>query len=619
MERAPSCAPPRAAYGREPALETGVEEQDDRARAPAGAAPVGALRRLLPLLRPFRARLIVALTVSFFAVVAQVGQPLVVEGFIDQAMRQGRRELIVPFALVSLGLGLVQALAWVVRRLALGSTALGVEYTLRNRLYEHLQRLPIAVHDQWQSGQLVSRAVNDIAAIRRFLGFGLAWMMILTVTFVLVIAMLFRLDVFLALITVAFCTPVALLSHRFGRTYREISERSQDQLGDLTTIVEETANGIRVLKAYGREPERSAIFATHAAGLRATLFRGVGQRARFWSLDSLFLASNGALIILVGGTRVANGPLTLGGLVAFISFQVLLVWPARDIGWIVAMAEEAFAASDRVQELLDIEPIITDAPGAVDIEDAEGRIVFEDVTYTYPGTTSPVLEHFDLEVAPGETVALVGLTGCGKSTAALMVPRFHDPDSGRVTFDGLDLRMLTLRSLRSHIGVAFEDPILFSASVRENLLMGHAEASDEQLWDALEAVQADEFVHALPWQLDTRIGEQGYSLSGGQRQRLALARAIVGQPRVLILDDPLSSVDVHTEAAIEAAMRPILKGRSALLIAHRPSTVLLADRVALLNEGRVVATGTHHDLLETSSLYREVMGKDTSQREEVPV
>jgi len=587
-----------------------------RTGPPDGRRPAGHLRRLLPHLRPLRLRLIGAMAASVGVLGAQVGQPQIVKRVVDEVLEGGMRERLVPYALAALALGVLGASMAFIRRNLSGSVSLGLENDVRNRLYAHLQRLSVSFHDGWQSGQLVSRAVSDIGRIRRFLGFGLIWLFILAMTFFWVLLAMFLLDVWLALVMIVFAVPVALVSLRFARRYFEISQRSQDQLGDLTTIIEESATGIRVIKAFGRGPERSDDFAQQGRVLMGTQLEGVRARATFWSLDHVLLGSSLVVTLLLGGSRVAGGSLTLGGLVAFMSYQLLLTWPVRDIGWIIAMAEEAVAASERVFEILDAEPDIADSPGASVLTHAVGHVRLDGVSFGYADVGRQVLADLDLEVAPGETLALVGMTGSGKTSIAALVPRFHDPERGRVTLDGFDLRDLTLASLRSHIGVAFEDPILFSASVRENVLMGHPQGSDDDVWEALRIANADEFVRELPWGLDTRVGEQGHSLSGGQRQRVALARAVIGRPRVLVLDNPLSSVDVHTEAEIEDALRSVLEGRTALLVAHRPSTILLADRVALIHEGRVVATGRHHDLLHTVPLYREVLAKDASDSDE---
>ncbi len=570
----------------------------------------GALRRLLPHVRPYRWQFVLAIAVSAGVLTAQVASPEVIKRFVDEVLEGGMRERLVPYALVVLGLGLFwPALAFTRRRIS-GRIALGLEYDIRNRVYKHLQSLSVDFHDGWQSGDLVSRAVSDISRIRRFIGFGLIFLFQMGMQFSLVLVQLIRIDAALALTAILFCSPVILVSYRFSRLYHEISRKSQDQQGDLTTIVEESATGVRVIKAFGRMPERSALFRAQADKLFQTNLRGVLARKNLWFLDVLLLGLSFVAILLVGGRRVVDGGITVGALTQFVLYQQMLVWPVREIGWIIAMGQEASAGASRVYELLDTPPDIADAPGAVALVDCRGEIRFDNVWFKYPESESLVLRGFDLHIHSGETLALVGMTGSGKSTVAALVSRFYDPTSGSVCLDGHDIRTITVDSLRSHATIAFEDPILFSVSIRENVLMGKPDADDTEVWAALAAAQADGFVSELPWGLDTRVGEQGHSLSGGQRQRVALARAVIGRPRILVLDNPLSSVDVHTEAAIETALRETLVDSTALLIAHRPSTLLIADRVALIHEGRVLSTGTHHDLLASEPLYRRVLAAD---------
>ena len=362
-------------------------------------------------------------------------------------------------------------------------------------------------------------------------------------------------------------------------------------------------------------PERSALFSRASQKLFDTNARGVNARSHLWSLDVLLLGLSFVAILLFGSRFVISGSMDVAQLTQFVLYQQMLVWPVREMGWIIAMGQEASAAAERVFELLDTPADIADAPGATPLETSGGRIEFRDVWFRYPESDDLILRGLDLVIEPGETVALAGMTGCGKSTIASLVSRFYEPTEGRVLIDGRDARSITLRSLREQAGVAFEDPILFSVSVRENVLMGKPDADDEEVWAALRAAMADDFVRELPWGLDTRVGEQGHSLSGGQRQRVALARTVIGRPRILVLDNPLSSVDVHTEAAIEDNLRELLIHSTVILIAHRPSTLLLADRVALLDDGRVIADGRHHDLLHSEPLYRKVLAAEGDEPE----
>jgi ATP-binding cassette, subfamily B, bacterial len=386
------------------------------------------------------------------------------------------------------------------------------------------------------------------------------------------------------------------------------ARKMQDQQGDLATLVEESAGGIRVIKAFGRRAHMAAQFDVRASKVYRTAVSKTRMVATTWPTFDAVPNVTLALVLVGGAAAVATGRMTTGELVAFVALQLMLVWPIDAMGYIIANAQEAMTAADRVLEVLDTEPTIVDRPTATvrDASAVRGNLRFEGVRFTYPGSTVPVLRGIDLDIRPGETMAIVGLTGSGKTTLASLVPRLIDVDAGRILLDGVDIRDSTVDSLRSVVGMAFEEATLFSMSVRENLTLGHRDASDDDIAEALTVAQA-EFVYDLPWKLTTRVGEQGLSLSGGQRQRLALARAVLGRPKVLVLDDPLSALDVHTEELVEEALKRVLVGTTALLVVHRPSTVALADRVALLQDGVIAAVGTHSELLATVPAYRDVL------------
>jgi ATP-binding cassette subfamily B protein len=570
-----------------------------------------ALRRFLPYLRP-QARLF-ALTVVAAAVslAAATTMPLLIKSVIDGPITHRQPGQLLPIGLALICLGAVEAGANFVRRNYSNLASLRMETQLRNDFYAHLQNLQVAFHDNWQSGQLLSRAVADIQTVRRFVGFGLVFAGFFGAQWVLVLAVLLRLDWRLALLSALLLLPLLVVSNRFFRRYARIARRVQDQQGDLTTVVEEMATGVRIIKAFGRNGLLRDRFQNQAAMLRATNLAGVRVRASTWTTFNLLINLNLCLVLLVGGFAVAHGDLTLGGLVAFMTYLFMLIWPLDALGWILAMGEEATTASMRLAEVFDSRPEIVDPPAPTLLARVRGGIRLEGVGFRYP-EGGWVLRGLDLSVEPGETVALVGATGSGKTTLATLVPRLYDVTEGRVTLDGVDVRDLSLRTLRAQIGVAFEDPILFSASVHENLVMGRPITSDTDLRRALQVARA-EFVWDLPWGLETRVGEQGYSLSGGQRQRLALARAVLGAPRVLVLDDPLSAVDVHTEREIEEALASVLSGVTALVVVHRPSTLALADRVALLEDGRIAAIGTHSELLLSSLRYRSLLAEQAEE------
>jgi ATP-binding cassette subfamily B protein len=578
---------------------------------PAGQTPLAALWRTREYLRPYLWLLALMLAAAIGAAGAEIVIPLLVKVIIDGPVAHGDARALLPLGLAATGLGVTEAGLSLYRRWVQASAVTGMERSMRDSLYAHLQRLHAGFHDDWQSGQLLSRATTDMSAIRRFAGFGIVFFITNVATFVAVIALLVRLNWWLGLLTGCIFLPVVAICTRFERRYRVLSRRAQDQEGDLATYVEEAAAGIRVLKALGRRDEASARHGGQAALVRITQVQKARLRGTFWSGLDLVPNAVIGLILLLGALAVSRHALSLGGLVAFIALALQLVWPIEAMGYILASGQEAATAAQRIYEIFDTEPAITDPraaahPGPPAPSGPRGRLAFDHVTFRYPGAPAPVLRDVSLELEPGETVAVVGPNGAGKTTLLQLVPRLADVSGGRVLLDGTDVRDLPVAVLRTRVGCAFEDPTLFSASVRENVSYGAPGADEEAILAALAAAQAD-FVAGLPWGLDTRIGEQGMALSGGQRQRVALARAILARPTVLLLDDPLSALDVHTEARVTRALAQVLAASTALVVAHRPSTVMLADRVALLDEGVVVATGSHHDLLATQPRYRALM------------
>jgi ATP-binding cassette, subfamily B, bacterial len=589
-------------------------------------------------LRPYYLTLALMITAAIVAVTAETMIPLITKSVIDGAIAHGSRGKLLPLGLAAIALGTLQAGLNFYRRWSLAGAVNGMEKTIRDDLYHHLQQLEPGFHDSWQSGQLLSRATNDLSTIRRFAGFGVVFFITSTWTFLLIVALLIRMNWWLGLLTGLLFAPVGVLCLRFEKKYRVLSRLYQDQTGDLATYVEEAAAGIRVLKSLGRRNEAAA---RHLAQSRLVYRSQVGKarlRGTFWA--GLDMAPNAAIgmLLLLGALAVSWHQLTLGGLVAFVTLTLLLIWPIEAMGFIIATGQEAATAAQRIYEIFDAEPEITDphqpfdaqpsvkaataaplppstavrTPAAVS-SGAAGHLVFDRVRFRYPNAPAETLRGVTLDIAPGETIALVGSTGSGKSTLLQLVPRLADATSGLITLGGTDIRDLSLADLRTRVGCAFEDPTLFSASVRENVSFGVQDASEEDVLAALAAAQAD-FVVDLPWGLDTRIGEQGMALSGGQRQRVALARAILARPEVLLLDDPLSALDVHTEAKVTAALADVMATSTALVVAHRPSTVLLADRVALLAGGVIAALGTHHELLASEPRYRDLMSATNLDR-----
>ncbi|MGO9216909.1 MAG: ABC transporter ATP-binding protein [Streptosporangiaceae bacterium] len=552
------------------------------------------------------------LACAIVAVGSEIAIPLLTKSMIDGAIGHGERRLLLPIGAAAVGLGAVQALLNFLRRWIQASAVAGMEQSLRADVYAHLQRLPAAFHDEWQSGQLLSRATTDLSAIRRFAGFGTIFLVTNVVTFIAVVLLLIRLNWWLGLLTATVFLPVVAASTRFQQTYRGLSRRAQDQQGDLATYVEEAATGIRVLKALGRGDEAAGQHRGQALEVFGTELQKARLRSTFWAgLDLIPNALIGVLLLL-GAIATSRHELTLGGLVAFITLTLQLVWPIESMGYILAGGQEAATAAQRVFELLDTPPAITSPAGpraraaGRPAGRRPARLVFDHVGFTYPGAEHALLRDVSLAVEPGQTMVLAGATGAGKTTLLQLVPRLADVTQGAVLLDGTDVRRLPLPVLRARVGCAFEDPTLFSASVRENVAYGAPDADDAVVEAALAMAQAG-FVHDLPWGLDTRIGEQGMALSGGQRQRVALARAILARPSLLIMDDPLSALDVHTEAKVTQALRGLLAETTALVVAHRPSTVMLADKVALLRDGVIAAAGTHAHLLASQPRYRELM------------
>ncbi len=573
-----------------------------------------ALRRYLPYLRPYVGLVVIFGMSQLGSLAAAAAIPKVIQAIIDGPISHHQIGQLVPMAGLLVAIGLLEFVFIFLRRNYSGIASLRMETDLRNDFYAHLQNLQVSFHDNWQSGQLLSRAISDIATVRRFVSYGLIWFLQTIITFAVVLVLMVELDWELALVVVACMLPIVYFSNVFHNKYKVIARRVQDQQGDLTTVIEEMATGVRIIKAFGRTKLMQDRFEMQAKLLRATNLEGIAARAQAWTQLTFLPNLSLVAVLMLGGVNVVQGRLTIGGLVAFMSYVFMLAWPMDAIGWVLAMSEECRTAADRLNEVLDSRPEISDRPGASAMERSRGRIELRGVGFKYPKSEEWILHDIDLVIEPGETVGLVGRTGSGKTTLAYLLPRLYDVVEGAVLLDGVDVRDLHLSSLRSHIGVAFEDPILFSASVHENLVMGRPTVSDEELKRALDVAQAS-FVWDLPWGLETRVGEQGYTLSGGQRQRLALARAVLGRPQVLVLDDPLSSVDVHTEALIEDSLAHVLEGVTALLVVHRPSTLALADRVALLDGGTIVAVGTHTGLMKSNSLYRALLSQEYEDSE----
>jgi ATP-binding cassette, subfamily B, bacterial len=581
-------------------------------------ASLATLRRLAPYVRQHRWTLLGGGAAALAGTLAGLTIPLVTRAIVDGPIARGELGSLPWLVLGVLGLGALEAALMFLRRRLVARPSTGIEATMRTDLFAHLQRLPVAFHDGWPSGQLLSRATADLNTIRWFVAFSGIFLVVNVLTVLVGIGVLLWLSVWLGVVIAVTAVPLLVLTLLLERRFSVAARRAQDQAGDLTTAVEESALGIRVLKSLGRGRRFTERFTAEARGLRGTELLKIRLIAALWAVLVLLQESAIAVVLGLGAWGVAGGSLTIGTLVAAVTVMTYLYWPIASLGWLLAEASNAAAATRRYWEVRDVEPVIVDPADPQTLpRPVRGALELRGVRFRYPGGDREILSGVDLTVHPGETMALVGATGSGKTTLTALVTRLHDVTGGAVLLDGVDVRRLRLADLRAAVATAFEDPVLISASVRENVLLGSPGSSDEQVWEALRVASADGFVAALPWGLDTRIGEQGMSLSGGQRQRLALARAVAGRPPVLVLDDPLSALDVHTEAEVEAALRRVLGGVTALVVAHRPSTVQLADRVALLDAGRITAVGTHTELLATVPEYRRLLASTGEDREEV--
>ncbi len=577
------------------------------------------LRRLYPYIKPALPRIYLGMVAALAAGVMALLIPQVLRELVDGPLQSGDAQQIWPAFVVVLGLGILEALMVFLRRMFVLTPGTHVEARMRNALYSKLQVLPVGFHDRWPSGQLLSRAVSDLNLIRRWISFGLVLLVVNILTIVVGFAFLVNISWVLGLLFIVLSIPLWIYGFAFENKYSTVARRSQDQSGDLATTVEESVHGIRVLKAFGRGSHALNNFANQAEELRGTEIEKARAIAGIWLWLLLVPDVTFALALLGGVWLAASGQISVGDLVAFFATATVLRFPVESIGFLLSMTFDTRTATDRFFEVMDTENSIVDPVAPLTVAEPRGRLVFTDVHFRYqdsPEHLPDLVDGIDLTVEAGETMALVGLTGSGKSTLTALTTRLYDVTGGSITIDGVDVRDLRITELRSLIAMAFEDATLFSASVSDNVLLGRPDATPEDLAEAIDIAQAA-FVYDLPHGLDTLVGEEGLSLSGGQRQRLALARAVAAKPSVLVLDDPLSALDVDTEALVEAALRRVLASTTALIVAHRPSTVMLADRVALLQKGRVTAVGTHSYLLASNSHYRYVISslEDEQKRE----
>ena len=561
--------------------------------------------RLLGFLRPYKVSLVVSIVLAVASQAAAIALVWVTKHVIDSALVPRDSHKLWLFVWAIAALGLVRALLMFGRRLISGKQALAVEMDMRQGLYAHLVRLSFGFYDRHQTGQLMSRATVDLQGVRFFLGYGLIFFFQNVLTVLSVTVVLFIFEWRLALIALAITPVLVVLAYRYSRVAHPTLRDVQQKLADVATVAEENIVGVHVVKSFAQEPQERQKFNSRSEAVFAQTIRANRQRALYVPLISWVPLVAQAAVLLVGARMVSHGSLSVGGFVAFNLYLGMLVMPLRSLGMWVGQAQRATASGERIFQVMDEPEEVSDRPAAVELREGGGDLRFEGVSFEYMAGR-PVLEEIDLHVPAGRTIALIGHTGSGKTTLTSLVPRFYDVSAGRILIDGVEVRDVTLRSLRAAIGVISQDPFLFSATVRENITFGAPDLSDEQVEQIARLAQAHEFVERLPQGYDTVIGERGITLSGGQRQRLAIARAIAVDPRILILDDATASVDASTEARIRIGLRSAMRGRTTLIIAHRLSTISLADEIVVLDAGRIAARGTHDQLLETSEVYRDI-------------
>ena len=563
-------------------------------------------RRLFGFLRPYRGQVIVSTLLAIGSQVAVLTIPFLTGRAIDatQPGHRDRSALMLNAGLIVVA-GALQGVLMFWRRFLAGRLSLAVEYDLRNAMYRHLQRLSFGFYDRHQTGQLMSRATVDLQSVRFFLGYGLIFFSQNLITVVVVVAALVAIDWQLALIALAISPAIMVAAYRYSRISHPVLKDVQQRIADVTTHAEENIVGVRVVKAFAQEDRETTRFAALAGRVFDQAITAARIQARYvpmlQSLPNLAIAA----VLLVGGYSVIHGTLSLGSFFAVNGYLLLLVVPLRSVGMWVGQYQRAMASGERIFEILDVDRDILERPDARPLPEGPGHIRLEGVEFGYD-PERPVLRDVDVDVAAGSTVALIGPTGCGKTTLTALIPRFYDVAAGRVTVDGADVRDVTLDSLRADVGIVSQDTFLFSTTVAENIAYGTPDASPEEIVRAARQAQAHDFICDLPDGYETRVGERGLTLSGGQRQRIAIARALLMNPRILILDDATASVDATTEAKIKLALREVMKGRTTLIIAHRLSTISLAEKIVVLEAGRIVAQGSHAELIEESDVYRQI-------------
>lgn len=573
------------------------------------------LRRLLSYLAPYRKEAILAYGSLLGVTAMNLIVPRLISIVIDHALAGGSRAFLLQAGAAIIGISAIKAIFAFGQRYLTEWLSFRTAYDLRNAFYDHVQRLSFAYHDSAQTGQLMSRATSDVDMVRQFIGSGLMEAINIALMLVTTLVILLSSDWRLTLVALL---PIPLLTYlaiRFGRVIRPRFRDIQAQLAKLSTLLQESLAGVRVVKAFAREPYESRRFAEE----NRKLLQQRLQVMRLWGLNfpamSFLIGLSTLLILWYGGRRVVAGEMTIGALVAFNSYVLMLAWPVQRLGWLVDIVSRTLASGERLFEILDTSSPVQERPDAIEMPPIQGYVRFEDVSFAY-AEARPVLHHISLEAKPGQVIALLGATGSGKSTITNLIPRFYDVSAGRITIDGIDIRDVTLKSLRRQIGIVLQESFLFSATIHDNIAYGRPDASMEEIIQAARIARAHDFIMSFPDGYDTWVGERGVTLSGGQKQRISIARALLMNPRILILDDSTSSVDTNTEYEIQQALGELMKGRTTFVIAQRLTTVLHADQILVLDQGRIIERGTHDELLALNGAYRQIYDLQLRDQEE---
>ncbi len=578
--------------------------------------PLRTLLRLLTFLRPYKWSVIVTAFSALALMACTITLPYLTRRVIDDVLNSQQEDALLPLVLIVIVVGVIRALFAVMRRMLAGHVSLAVEFDLRDRVFAHLQHLSFGYFDRMPVGQLMSRATSDLQTVRFFLGYGLIFLFMHAFTLVFVTVVLLFINVPLTLLALLMGPALVLVAARASKRSHPVLVDVQQKVADVTQVAEESLAGIRVVKAFGQETAQDERFGVRAQAAFTRSMDAARLQSFYQSLMGFLPVLGVAVVIAVGGVMTINGVLTLGEFVQFYLYLAILTWPFRSIGMLIGSAQRAAASGQRVFEILDTEPQVPEPAHPVPLPAGGGHVRLEGVTFGYE-PDRPVLRDLDLDIPAGRTVAIIGPTGSGKSTITQLIPRFYDPQQGRVEVDGADVRDVALDDIRRTVGMVTQDPFLFSDTVRANICFGRPEATDADVELAARMAQADTFIRALPEGYDTVVGERGFTLSGGQRQRVAIARAILVDPRILVLDEATASVDASTEREISRALANVMEGRTTIIIAHRLSTISLADEIVLIDDGRVAARGEHEALYAGSPLYREMHDQGLARPDEL--